>query len=273
MTGGIGAGFAEPAAAVAALVTVLLYVVAALRLRRRGVRWPALCDVSFALGGGVVALSALVSPPGGELTAHMLRHLAIGMAAPLLLVLGRPITLALRTLPPAGRGRLLAVLGSPAATWPVFPPLAAAADIGGLWALYRTPVFAATHQRPWLHALVHLHVLAAGTLFTFAVCQLDPVRHRRSLILRGATLVAAGAAHGILSKSLYAGAPPGTAYSHADLHAAAEVMYYGGDAVQIALTLVLALQWYAGAGRALARTDRRNATIRAADQLWSGEPA
>jgi putative membrane protein len=34
-------------------------------------------------------------------------------------------------------------------------------------------------------------------------------------------------------------------------------MYYGGDLVEIGLAAVVALQWYAAGGRALARAQRR----------------
>ena len=94
-----------------------------------------------------------------------------------------------------------------------------------------------------------MHVLAAGLLFTFTVCQLDPVRRRWSLAVRGAALLAGGAAHAILAKSLYAAPPPGTAFTTSDLHTGAQLMYYGGDLVEIALTVTLAVQWYNVTGR------------------------
>ncbi|MET9831195.1 cytochrome c oxidase assembly protein [Streptomyces sp. NPDC006385] len=67
---------------------------------------------------------------------------------------------------------------------------------------------------------MHAHLLAAGLLFTFAVCQLDPVRRRWSVAVRGATLLVAGAAHGVLAKTktLYALPPPGTGPTAADPH-------------------------------------------------------
>jgi putative membrane protein len=232
----------------AALVALVLYVTGAARLRRRGDAWPWWRDLSFTLGS-----AGLVIPlPGGEFTAHMLQHVAVGMLAPLLLVLARPVTLALRALPP-GRARrgLVAVARSRPATVLVFPPVAAALDVGGLWVLYRTHLFAATHDHPWQHTLVHVHVFAAGLLFSAAICQLDPLRHRYSILLRAATLVAAGTAHAVLAKSLWVTPPPGTAFSAADLHTGAELMYYGGDLAEIALAVVMAAQWYAAGGRAL----------------------
>ncbi|MGW0838940.1 cytochrome c oxidase assembly protein [Streptomyces sp. NPDC002787] len=174
------------------------------------------------------------------------RHLIVGMAAPLLLVLARPLTLSLRALPP-GRTRrgLLATAHARPVGLLLRPPVAAVVDIGGLWLLHRTGLFAATHRQPLPYAVTQAHVLAAGLLFTFAVCQLDPVRRRWSLAVRGAALLAAGAAHAVLAKGLYAAPPPGTAFTAGDLRTGAQLMYYGGDLVEIGLAVTLAVQWYA----------------------------
>ncbi|MEU7646859.1 cytochrome c oxidase assembly protein [Streptomyces huasconensis] len=256
--GPLGSVAAAELTVVLVALVVLAYLTAAARLRRRGDAWPRHRDASFTAGGAVLAFAVVGTPPGGPFTAHVAQHLAVAMAAPLLLVLGRPLTLVLRTLPP-GRTRrgLLAVAHSRPAALLLFPPLAALLDIGGLWLLHRTPLLAATHHRPLLGAAVHLHVLAAGLLFTFAVCRLDPVRRRWSLAWRGTTLLAAGWAHAVLAKTLYAAPPPGTGFTADDVHTAARLMYYGGDLVEIALATVLAAQWYAAGGRALRRRVRR----------------
>ncbi|UGY91337.1 cytochrome c oxidase assembly protein [Streptomyces gobiensis] len=238
-------GLAELLTVTAALLAVTAYLLAALRLRRRGDAWPLARDASFTAGGTALAYAVLATLPGGPFTAHMVQHLIVGMAAPLLLVLARPLTLALRALPPGRvRRRLLSVAHSRPAAWLVFPPIAALLNIGGLWVLYRTPLLATAQHQPLAHAAVHAHVLTAGLLFTFAVCQLDPLRRRWNLTWRGATLLATGSAHAVLAKSLYATPPPGTAYTAADLHTGAQLMYYGGDLAELALAAALAAQWY-----------------------------
>ncbi|MFD3579456.1 cytochrome c oxidase assembly protein [Streptomyces sp. NPDC058644] len=238
-------------------VSCLGYVAAARQLRRRGDRWPPPRDAAFCAGGAVLIVSFAAPwedwPP---FTGHMATHLGIGMIAPLLFVLGRPVTLALRALPVGPRRRLLSCVRSRPAALLVWPPPAALLHVAGLWAVYRTPLLAAGHHRPWLHALVSVHLLASGVLFAFAVLALDPLRHRAGYALRGGALLAASAAHGILAKSLYATGPPGTSYATADLHLASYVMYYGGDVVGIALAVLLGHQWYAAGGRALARGRR-----------------
>ncbi|MEU9419041.1 cytochrome c oxidase assembly protein [Streptomyces sp. NPDC048272] len=254
----------------AVLLVCAVYVPAARRLRQRGDAWRRGRDASFAAGSAGVAWAAAGGLPGGPFTAHMMQHLIVGMAAPLLLVLGRPFTLALRVLTPGTpRRALLVLVRSRPVGWLLFPPLAALLDAGGLWVLYRTPLFAAVGHEPWLHALVHAHVLAVGLLFAFAVCQLEPAGRRWSIGVRGASLLAAGAAHAVLAKTLYATPPPGTAFAPVDLHAGAQLMYYGGDLIEAALATVVAASWYRVTGRAEARrrrrtTDRRPRAVGAA---------
>ncbi|KDN78451.1 hypothetical protein DF19_38390 [Streptomyces olindensis] len=192
--------------------------------------------------------------------AHAWSGFFLGLAAPLLFVVARPLTLALRALRPGRpRRRLLVLARSRPVGWLVLPPLAALLDVGGLWLLYRTELFATMRHQPLLHGVVHAHMLAAGFVFTFAVCQLDPVRRRWSVAVRGATLLAAGTAHAVLAKTLYASPPPGTDFTPADLHRGAQWMYYGGDVVDAAMAVVLGVGWYAAGGRARARRTRRGA--------------
>jgi putative membrane protein len=256
-------GVANWLAALLALCPVVLYLTAAARLRLRGDAWPWPRDVSFAAGGISLLVAAKVRMLGGEFTAHMGQHLVVGMAAPLLLVLARPLTLALRIVTGQTRRGLVRVSRTRGVGWLVFPPVAALVDIGGMWLLYRTGLFAASHVDVWLHAAVHLHVLTSGLLFTFAVCQLDPLRHRHGLALRATSLIAAAAAHAVLAKTLYGEPPPGTAFTATDLARGAELMYYGGDLVEIAVALVLAAQWYAASDRAHSRARRRMASAAA----------
>ncbi|MDJ0462707.1 cytochrome c oxidase assembly protein [Streptomyces sp. H27-C3] len=235
----------------AVLAGCLGYLAGSARLRGRGDSWPRSRDLAFC-AGGLVMIAALGVPRTTHwppFTGHMAGHLGSGMAAPLLVALGRPVTLALRALPTAPRRRLLAVTRSRPVETLAWPPVAALVNVGVLWLLYRAPVPSYIHHSPLLHA----HLFASGVLFTFAVLAVDPVRHRAGFPLRAVTLVAASAAHAVLAKSLYAAGPPGMPYGPADLHFASQVMYYGGDVVEVALALALVREWYRAEGRALDR--------------------
>ncbi|MFE0106051.1 cytochrome c oxidase assembly protein [Streptomyces sp. NPDC059009] len=280
---------------VAVLACCGLYALAARRLRRRGDRWPRRREAAAVLAGAALIGAALIGavliggampiampmntgptgvertgaeqtgteqigaaavPWGSQLppfTAHMAAHVAAGMVAPLLFALARPVTLTLRALPVGARRRLMAVTRSWPLTVLLFPPVAAAVDIGGLWLLYRAPLPPGIHHTP----LLHVHLFAAGTLFTFSVLALDPLRHRAALPLRTAALLGAATAHTVLAKQLYAEGPPGTAYTTTDLHLAGRVMYYAGDMVEIALALVVAHQWYRARERRRGKDQRR----------------
>ncbi|WP_197380003.1 cytochrome c oxidase assembly protein [Mycolicibacterium mengxianglii] len=243
--------------AVAAVVLAAAYLVAAYWLRGRGDTWSRWYDASFVAGCAAIVVAVLPLPVA-MFTAHMVTHLMTGMVAPLLLVLGRPITLVLRALRPGSvRRAVVAVAHSVPVGVLVAPPVAAILDLGGLWVLYRTSLFSAMHHQPALSAVVHLHVFAAGVLFSFAICQVDPTRRRYGFGLRATTLLLAGAAHAVLAKGLYGFPPPGSDIALPDLHAGAQVMYYGGDVVEIALATVLAVQWYVAVGRSRARVARR----------------
>ncbi|MFE1471201.1 cytochrome c oxidase assembly protein [Nocardiopsis dassonvillei] len=241
-------GLLAPGAwAVLALVCAALavYAVAALLPSRRGGAWPWIRVLAWAAGCAAVG-AALVGPLAErarhDFAAHMAGHVLLGMLGPLLLVLAAPATLALRTLPLDAARTLSRVLRSAPAAFATHPVVAGLLSVGGLWALYRTGLYAATHTDPLLHALVHAHVLAAGCLFTFAVLGgPDPAPHRLPPPWRAAALVAAVAAHNVLAKSLYAVPPPGVPAEQA--HAGAQLMYYAGAPVEIALIFLVCRPW------------------------------
>ena len=67
------------------------------------------------------------------------------------------------------------------------------------------------------------------------------------------------AGHDILAKLMYAWMLPAGGGPAAGRQLGAELMYYGGTAIDVALAVILMTQWYLAAGRALARTRRRSA--------------
>ena len=226
-----------------AVLAVGVYLGAVHRSSRRG--WPRRRMVAWVAGAaaGVAAVSGPVAAAAHHsFLAHMVGHLLLGMLAPLLLVLGAPVTLALRTLPVRTARRLSRVLASPGIRWLTEPAVAATLSVGGLWALYAGGLYAELHHRPVLHLLMHAHVFAAGYLLTQSLVGVDPMSHRRSFPHRAVVLVLAVAGHDILAKYLYAHPPAGVP----DLEAAraALLMYYGGDALSIVMMVLLCARWF-----------------------------
>lgn len=236
-------------------VAVLIYLCAALAESRSGRPWPWWRTGAWTAGIALVWAS-IVGPLGAAahdgFVAHMAAHLLAGMVAPLLLVLSAPVTLALRSFSIEPARRVSAVLRSPIPRLLTHPVFAAALNIGSLWALYLTPAYAVVQQNLMLHVLVMLHFLVAGYLFTASVVAVDPNPHRSSFALRAVVLVVALAAHGALAKMLVAHPPAGIPLD--EVQAGAQLMFYGGDVVDLALLIMLGAEWYRRTGRALNRT-------------------
>ena len=240
------------------LVAGVLYLIGVARLYSRGRRWPHRRTLLW-LAGTAIALLAVTGPIAErahtDLRAHMIGHVLLGMLAPLLLVLAAPGTLALAALPVRRARRLSALLRSRIVGVLTFPAVAAVLDIGGLWVLYRSDLYAVSIADSRWHLLVQLHLLLAGYLFAFVLVGPDPTVHRTGLGTRCTVLVLSIAAHNVLAKTIYAIPPRGVPPEQAG--AAAQLMYYAAAPVEIALLVLLGLQWYAGQRR------ERSATISA----------
>ncbi|MCQ1947510.1 MULTISPECIES: cytochrome c oxidase assembly protein [unclassified Arthrobacter] len=242
-----GSGFpVESLFFIPAVVALVVYWAGA-RSPRSG-RWPWYRTVFFTLG--VAAVLVTVLNPLAEL-AHRdfavlsFSHLLAGMLSPLLLVLSRPFTLALRTLDVFPARRLSRVLRSRFARFLSFPVTAALLNTGGMILMFRTGLLQAMQESMPVHWLVTFHLLAAGYLFTASIVGRDPSPHRAGYRLRAIVLVLSIAAHNILAKGIYADPPPGipaTAAEHGAL-----VMYYGGGILELVLIVLLCRQWYASA--------------------------
>lgn len=246
----------DPTTLLVLLVAVPAVLGYLLAVRREAGRrtWPPGRTACWLAGvSAVVAGTAgpLAAAGHADFRAHAVAHVLVGMLGPLLLVLGAPVSLALRALPVSGARRLTAVLRSRPFRVLTEPAVAVVLDLGGLWLLYRTPLLGWTHTEPAVHLAVHLHLVLAGYLLAAVLVGRDPLPHRRSHAHRAVALVVALAAHGILAKTLYADPP--AAVDAATAQAGAVVMYYAGDAVEVALAVLLCRRWFAG-GRPAPRT-------------------
>lgn len=182
--------------------------------------------------------------PHGDFRKHMLAHLLVAMLAPLALVMAAPMALLLRTLP-SRYGRVITrFLRSPLLQIVANPVVALVLDLGGMAALYFTPLYMAVMMHPALHYLVHLHFLAAGCLYTWVIAGPDPSPHRPSVPARLIVLGVAVLIHSVLSQLLYAGWHVGVSAPAWQMQHAAILMYYGGDIAEMLLALALVTTWH-----------------------------
>jgi cytochrome c oxidase assembly factor CtaG/putative copper export protein len=168
----------------AAIIFATLYVAAVLRLRRRGDSWPPGRTLSWLLGCSVL-LFATSSGVGRYMPAmfsmHMAAHMLLSMLTPILLVLGAPVTLALRALPAAGRNEppglrewLLAALHSRVSRLFTQPIVATVLFVAGFYGLYLGGLFDAAAGSHAGHVLMNVHFLVSGYLFYWVVIGVDP---------------------------------------------------------------------------------------------------
>ncbi|WP_332689433.1 cytochrome c oxidase assembly protein [Halalkalibacter lacteus] len=227
------------------VLSLVIYLLAVINSNRRYRKW-SVYRTAFWVVGVLCAIAAVAGPLAqrahADFTAHMLVHLLLGMLAPLLMVLAAPMTLVLRTQNVTLARRLTQLLKSGPVRLLSDPIVASLLNVGGLWILYTTDLYAAMHENILLHMLIHIHVFLAGYLFTLSMIYIDPTPHRTSYVYRATVLILALAGHGILSKYIYANPPSGIPVSQAE--EAGMLMYYGGDAIDIVIIFLLCYQWY-----------------------------
>ncbi|MBP1821840.1 bifunctional copper resistance protein CopD/cytochrome c oxidase assembly protein [Mycobacterium sp. OAE908] len=168
----------------AAIVMAGLYVFGVRRLRRRGDAWPVGRTAAW-LCGCAALLFTTSSGLGRYMPAmfsmHMVAHMLLSMLVPILLVLGAPVTLALRALPTAGRAEppgprewLLAALHSRVSRFLTHPIVATVVFVAGFYGLYFGGLFDAAVSNHAAHLLMNVHFLLSGYLFYWVVIGVDP---------------------------------------------------------------------------------------------------
>jgi putative copper resistance protein D len=275
---------------IAVLITaVALYIRGVVLLTRRGDKWPVGRTVAFALG-----ISAVDYATSGGLGVyakfsfeyHMIAHMVLGMIAPIGIVLGAPITLALRTLPQGRneeergvRGTLIALLHSKPAGIFTNPVVILALFDGSLFALYMTPLFGNMMQSHLGHLAMTVHFLLAGILFFHVIIGIDPNPRKVPHIVRIVILFAAMSIHAFFAVALISSSTvidqgyfaslqtPWNLDLLADQRAGGSVAWAMGE-LPILLALVATfIQWMRDDKRETKRIDRNEARMAA-----MGEP-
>jgi cytochrome c oxidase assembly factor CtaG len=162
------------------LIALIAYATGVIRLHQRGDTWPLGRTAAFAAGLASVLLVTGTGIGGYGMklfSVHMLQHMVLSMLSPVLILMGAPVTLALRTLPGGrhgARGKLLAVLHSRAARVLTSPLVTIPLFLGSLYGLYFTSLFDAAMSTWWGHTWMLVHFLGVGLLFFWPIMAIDP---------------------------------------------------------------------------------------------------
>ena len=223
-------------------------------------------------GGLVVAavatLSGLAAYDTVQFSAHVIQHLLLGLVAPILLVLGRPVTLALQAAERSGQVTLLRVLHLPVVRVIAHPLVAGALFASTLWVLWFSPLYDLSLRYGALHTWLHLHFVVVGVLFYGAVLAAD---HRPVVLPAGARLGLAFLAiplHAFVGIALLSSGRVFGADSHlvgrlawqgdalADQRLGAALLLAVGEVVGVVVVGLALANWMAEDLRAARRSDR-----------------
>jgi putative copper resistance protein D len=254
------------------------YLRALARLRAAGSGWPRWRAWSFTAGIAVLFLS-LASPldvyAERLLSVHMVQHLLLTLLAPPLLLLGAPLTLAVRTATGPQRSRLLGalkgrtvrVLSNPVLGWTLF--------VGTIYVTHLPSFYDATIRHMALHAGEHLAYLLTALLFWRPIVGSDPGPSRLSYPARLFSLFLLMPAMTFLGLAIYgsdipiyapyvASSPAFGTSAVADQHLAGALMWSAGMLFIVPAMAAVLVDWMRTdereAQRADARLDRAGAT-------------
>jgi len=260
-----------------ALFGVFFYLAGHYRLAARGDRWPPLRTVSWVAGMVVLAVSTNsgLAVYGTYLfSIHMLSHMLLSMATPVLLVLGAPVTLASRAIRQRGDGsrgarewilalvhsRYLAIIGHPV--------VAAAIFALSLIVFYYSPLFEWALREHIGHQWMILHFVLSGYLFAQALVGVDPTPHHPPYPLRLIIVLATMAFHAFFGLSLIYGTGLLAADWYgamgrewglsplADQQRGGELAWGLGEIPTLVLAILVTVGWMRSDDRANKRRDR-----------------
>lgn len=250
----------------------LWYLRSVWQLRRRGDRWPVLRTVAWLAGLAVLLWATSGSPAvyGRVLfSAHMVGHMTLTMLSPVFLVLGAPITLALRALPSRTDGTrgprewILWIVHSPWGRFITNPIVAGVNFAGSILVFYYTDFFRFSLQTHVGHEFMNVHFLLTGFLFALVMIGSDPLPRRPPYALRLVLLMATMIFHAFIGVAMTTstGLMQASWFGNMgrdwgptaleDQRIGGAVMWGIGEFPTVMMAVMVAVLWY--------RSDRKNA--------------
>lgn len=188
-----------------AIILEAVYLWAWRTLRRRGVEWPVSRVIWWTLGNltlAFVTCSGLGMYSMAMFAPHMLQHMALTMVIPVFWVLGGPMTLLLRALPPAGKNGvtgprewLVVFINNPVSRFLTNPVVAAAQFVIGFYGLYLSNLFNDLASEHAGHVFMIIHFLISGYLFYWVAIGVDAAPRQLSPFMKLLMTLAAMAFH------------------------------------------------------------------------------
>ncbi len=264
--------------AVLSAAGIALYGFGYVQLRRRHDAWPVGRLISWVLGWLVIFVttsSGIGKYSTAQFSTHMILHMSLNMLGPILLVLGGPVTLALRVSPahrpdePAGLHEWINAL----LAWPFLrhlynPLLVWVTFVGSYWILYFTNIFNLALRYHWAHQLLDLHFVFIGYLFYGLVIGVDRPPRQLPHIGKLALVFAAMPFHAffgvivmtqttIIASQFYSYLDlPWMNHLQSDQYLGGGIAWAAGEIPLLIVIIALITQWAKQDARVAKRTDR-----------------
>ncbi|MCV7362183.1 cytochrome c oxidase assembly protein [Mycolicibacterium neworleansense] len=270
----------DPLIGTTAIALAVGYLIAVTRLRRRGDQWPVGRTVAWCLGCAalLITTSSGVRAYGSAMfSVHMGEHMALNMFVPVLLVLGAPVTLALRVLPAAAKGGtpgprewLVWFVHAPVTRFLSHPVTAFILFVGSLYLVYFTPLFDTLIRYHWGHEFMSVHFLLTGYLYYWGIIGIDPGPRRLPFLGRLGLLFAVMPFHAFfgiatmtmtssLGESFYRSVNlPWLQSISDDQHLGGAIAWGSSELPVLIVVIALVAQWARQDRRAGAREDRHS---------------
>ncbi|WP_210415458.1 cytochrome c oxidase assembly protein [Agromyces laixinhei] len=254
---------------------IFFYLAGVYRLRKRGDRWPVYRTVLWVSG---LLLLVYITNGGVNVyeqylfSAHMLAHMVLTMAVPVLLVPGAPVTLAARAIRArkdgsrGGREWILLAVHSKFASIIANPLVAAALFVGSLWVFYYSPLFRWTMLDHIGHEWMIVHFIITGYLFVQSLIGIDPVPYRLPYPFRLLLLLGTMAFHAFFGLTIMSstsllladwyGAMGWGTDALTDQQLGGGIAWSIGEIPTVALAITVAVQWARSDEKESKRRDR-----------------
>lgn len=193
---------------------IFFYVAGHWRLVRRGDRWPIARTLAWVSGMVLIAVatqSGLAVYGTYLFSVHMVGHMVLSMAVPLLLVLSAPVTLASRAIAARKDGSrgsrewILSIVHSRYLGTIGHPLIAAAIFALSLIVFYYSPLFEWALREHLGHQWMTAHFILTGYLFAQSLVGVDPSPHNPPYPLRLIIVLATMAFHAFFGLSVIYG--------------------------------------------------------------------
>jgi putative copper resistance protein D len=190
------------------------YLLGVAKVRARGDKWAWFRTTNWIIG--LVVLTYITSGPPSVygrvlFSAHMVDHMALTMVAPIFLVLGAPVTLALRALPSRKDGSrglrewILLFVHSKFSQVVTHPLFAAANFAGSIVLFYYSDAFSLAMREHVGHELMNLHFALTGYIFVLSMIGTDPLPRRAPYPFRLLLLLATMGFHAFFGVAIMGG--------------------------------------------------------------------